>query len=186
MHSNDRNKLILITVMCLLALFLLGGYLHQTVYQKYVNRSEELDEKFALLEKYKKVISGSDAVKEKEESLRKLFSDVKSRIMKVSSKSIALVKLQENIKEISNKANINITRYQDMDTYEFSHYMKVGAQVMTVCKMRELNDFLFLLQTDDTYLTVSEMNINTLGGPTGVKVTLKIFSIADTAYKGEL
>lgn len=179
-YSQNKKRVALTAIMIALALIVAGNALYGSVYGRYKERENEINEKTDLIEKYKKIIKKSEVVKGKNNALKSLFLNVNSKMMIATSKAIASAKLQEKLKELTARTGINIASYKDLDPKEFGHYLRVGGQIVTLCQMRKLNDFLFAINNDELYLTVSDLNIKALSDPLGANVVMNIFCLVDT------
>ncbi|OGW15005.1 MAG: hypothetical protein A3G93_14815 [Nitrospinae bacterium RIFCSPLOWO2_12_FULL_45_22] len=160
MKVSEREKRYLSVTLISALLFLVYKLILGPVITSEGKIKEELVAKEKLLDKYHHFLDEKGQAEEQLKLLRGALKSLEPRLFTGKTTSLAAADLQNLLKTLSTKNNIDIKSTKVLDTEKVERYEKIPVQIITESYVTHLVDFLYAVENQDKILVIPELNID--------------------------
>jgi Tfp pilus assembly protein PilO len=145
--------------------------------EKRHNVREELFIKEKTLKSYVELTGRREEVEKELEELDSLFGEKKKKFINAENDSLGMVMVQEIVRDYAEEASLKLLSVRSLDRVRFAFLMGMPIQLTATGDMKQVSEFLRLIDKSQYFISVDAMNIQVMNvkDPDALRVKM-IFS----------
>ncbi|NJD57152.1 MAG: hypothetical protein FIA94_12215 [Nitrospirae bacterium] len=152
-----RRKAVLLGTLLIMTVFLFQNYY---LAPRSETMREEIQSKYGTLQKYQAYLKGSGITDKGIQSAESDMKTMEKRLISEKSEFLSSASMQRIVSELSEKAGLNVLTMRPINVVKEKSFMFVPVYVEGGGNIRQISDFLNLVEKNSVMLKIDKMSIN--------------------------
>jgi general secretion pathway protein M len=174
--KSNRERLTVFAALATAVIFLITTFLIDPFLENQRNIREEIPMRTHQLTKYRQFVAGKNQAQQQLRRIQETSRIGQAKLLPGDTASLAAANLQEILKTLAAKHQINIKSEKVLDTKPLDFFDEIFVQIEFTTMITNLASFLYDIETYQKVLMVPDcsVSVNTYRGPRDVRATIVV------------
>ncbi|MBN2053729.1 type II secretion system protein M [bacterium] len=156
---SPRERRLIIAALVIIVVYVVYVYIAEPLMAKYDDMVQSKQTQLEILEKYQAILAKEAAYSRKKAESEAMKRQINAGLLTGKSPEIATANLQSLVKDFARELDISLERITISPAKPLDGYTEVGIKLPFTCRISELGDFIYRIESADRLLFIPALDI---------------------------